>query len=370
MLPRCSFVLRYVFVLVIFAAALLMLTLVNTAPPRKTDNLRLPIELELRSTKSMTTTLSINHGVHNVTESKVLVNQTHFNNHPFHYILNPTNICHGDNIYMLIYIHTAPVNFKKRVSIRETWGSQQFLNQFNSRLVFLMGRTIKKDTMLAITMESNQYGDIVQEDYIDSYRNLTHKANCALRWVTKYCSNAKLILKTDDDIMVNIYHLLKYIHEKLETKTQPIKNLLLCNKWKRMHVIREKRSKWYVSKEEFPYDFFPAYCSGSAFVMSADVVQKMELASRKMPFFWIDDYYLTGMVFNTLQIKHTEFNKAYILNQYVALNRYANDTAHSLVFYHTGKMSTFYALWKRIQLDHNKLLHNSKSTPVQHNTTY
>lgn len=52
-----------------------------------------------------------------------------------------------------------------------------------------------------------RYGDIVQEDFVDSYRNLTHKAIMALRWVSQNCQNAKLILKADDDIFINIFKL-------------------------------------------------------------------------------------------------------------------------------------------------------------------
>jgi hypothetical protein len=30
-----------------------------------------------------------------------------------------------------------------------------------------------------------------------------------------------------------------------------------------MMVMRDSKSKWYLSKEEFPFDKFPPYCSGS-----------------------------------------------------------------------------------------------------------
>ncbi|ESO91167.1 hypothetical protein LOTGIDRAFT_95793, partial [Lottia gigantea] len=204
--------------------------------------------------------------------------------------------CNTSEIFLMIYIHSSPKNFKKRMSIRETWGNQKLLNTIHARIVFVLGKVTDVDVMSSAKLEYNEYGDLLQEDFLDTYRNLSHKAIGALKWLKHNCGHSKYVLKTDDDIFVNIYRLVHHIHSKLESNKKPATNLLLCNQWINMMVVRNEKSKWYLSKAEFPLDRFPMYCSGSAFLMSNDVALKMYDATLRTPFFWIDDYYITGMV--------------------------------------------------------------------------
>ena len=49
-----------------------------------------------------------------------------------------------------------------------------------------------------------------------------------------------------------------------------------------------------VSEEEFKDKYYPTYCSGSAYTMSTDVAVAMHNISYTVPFFWVDDFYITG----------------------------------------------------------------------------
>ena len=90
--------------------------------------------------------------------------------------------------------------------------------------MFLLGNR-PSSPIAQIRKENDLYRDIVQEDFIDSYRNLTVKSIMALKWATKYCKNAKLIFKMDDDTLVNTFLLLKLLKEKQFLKSKSI----LCN---------------------------------------------------------------------------------------------------------------------------------------------
>ena len=68
--------------------------------------------------------------------------------------------------------------------------------------MFLLGNP-PSSPIAQIRKENDLYHDIVQEDFIDSYRNLTVKSIMALKWATEHCKNAKLIFKMDDDTLVN-----------------------------------------------------------------------------------------------------------------------------------------------------------------------
>ena len=49
------------------------------------------------------------------------------------------------------------------------------------------------------------YGDLVQGNFMDTYRNLTYKTVLGHMWVSSFCSQAEFVVKTDDEIYVDIY---------------------------------------------------------------------------------------------------------------------------------------------------------------------
>ncbi|XP_069142678.1 beta-1,3-galactosyltransferase 1-like [Argopecten irradians] len=278
----------------------------------------------------------------------VVVNTTPVNQvvnpHSFGYVLNPVDICKG-NVYLIIYVHTAPPNFHKRQMLRQTWGQKAILSQFRSKMVFIMGAVKDHRVMEKVKMEHAHYGDIVQEDFVDSYRNLTYKGIAALNWISSYCSNATYALKTDDDIMVNIFQLVLKLTSEIENR-YGTKDLILCNQWLRMKVLRDKKSKWYIPKEDFEPNYFPPYCSGSAFILSIDVIKRMSEVAQYVPFFWVDDYYITGMLAKRVGVTQKRLNDAYILNGKVVVDRFKNDTINKLLFFHVGKQNTIYSMWE------------------------
>ena len=69
------------------------------------------------------------------------------------------------------------------------------------RLAFLFGRlTSVAGAEEALAAESDLYGDIVQADFEDSYRNLTLKSLTCLDWVINYCPSAQLVLTLCNDM--------------------------------------------------------------------------------------------------------------------------------------------------------------------------
>ncbi len=49
--------------------------------------------------------------------------------------------------------------------------------QTKTLVVFAMGATMDTKVQRSIERENDAYGDIIQEDFIDSYRNLTIKVS-------------------------------------------------------------------------------------------------------------------------------------------------------------------------------------------------
>ena len=96
------------------------------------------------------------------------------NKHDFVYGLNPEHrICGSDSIFLLVYVHSAPGNFKRRLSLRETWARRSMFRDM--RLVFMMGTVSDAKINEHLLLENGLYKDIVSEDFVDSYKNLTYK---------------------------------------------------------------------------------------------------------------------------------------------------------------------------------------------------
>ena len=157
------------------------------------------------------------------------------NPHPFSFTITNSHACEGTNVFLLVYVHTAPRNWKRRMMIRQTWGDVRQYTQHVVRVVFVLGTSTTDgwpNISESLALENDLYHDIVQENYIDSYRNLTYKAIGALRWIQRYCPQTKFVLKTDDDLFVNMFDLLQRIDEQYSSYSKTI----FCMLWKEMKV--------------------------------------------------------------------------------------------------------------------------------------
>ncbi|XP_051153436.1 lactosylceramide 1,3-N-acetyl-beta-D-glucosaminyltransferase-like [Leptopilina boulardi] len=215
----------------------------------------------------------------------------------FTFILNH-DMCKKTQPFLLIMVHTAPKNLEKRNAIRETWG------QVSSSVitVFLVGWS-EKDQINILT-ENFKYGDIIQGNFVDSYRNLTYKHVMALKWFTYYCSNAKYILKLDDDVFVNIAAVLDYLNYLPPLVTR---SFIICNPQIRMPVLRGNSTKWGVSFKEYPASYYPKYCSGWAVFYSPDSAILLYRQAQNESYFWIDDVHVTGTIASKVNVTILSF---------------------------------------------------------------
>ncbi|XP_052082216.1 beta-1,3-galactosyltransferase 5-like [Mytilus californianus] len=214
--------------------------------------------------------------------------------HRYKLLLNNVVKCKGKHVFLLVFIHIAPVNFAKRSFIRSTFGS--ILSFHNKRIehVFVLGKTKNATLQQEIEHESNKYMDIIQGNFIDSYRNLTYKLIFSLFWVNNFCKNAKFVIKMDDDIIINIPLVVPYLAEKV--KAGKTVNVLECKTIKENIPVRERNNKWFITPEEYPFTKFLPYCAGHSSIMSIDVVRKMYKASKNVPYLWLEDVYGSGFL--------------------------------------------------------------------------
>lgn len=243
------------------------------------------------------------------------------------YVMENPRLCSSvRNLSVLVIVHTAPDHFERRQTIRETWTNDTYYSQLGRvRVLFLLGRVKNAGLQTRMEKEFKANGDLLQGDFIDAYRNLTHKGVMGYKWITEKCRNAKVILKVDDDVIVNMFKLFTEYMPTFIAKPKQI----LCNHIYpgTMLIIRDKRSKWYVDENHFKgQKFYPRYCSGFMVMITNDVIPAIYRSAMLTPFFWVDDVYLYGLApGNVPGIHYNDFKKgSHQLNGQLALKCYRN----------------------------------------------
>jgi beta-1,3-galactosyltransferase 1 len=211
--------------------------------------------------------------------------------------------------------------------------------------MFVMGKTTSIKMMQdALAFEANTYGDILEEDFEDTYHNLTYKGIAALKFISHYCNNVKYVLKTDDDVFVNMYTLQNHLIQLDAAGFN--KNLIICLVWWKMHALRE--GKWAIPVEVYPDSLYPPYCSGMAYVYSTDVAQKLYDASFFVKFFWVDDVYVSGMLPKHANVNHTSMIKVYCGKQEME-DLFSHPTEwYKYIFTHVHDEDLFLKTWDRV----------------------
>lgn len=165
---------------------------------------------------------------------------------------------------LVALVISAPDHFEKRMAVRRTWSNRTLFPHM--RTVFLLGDPQNKTLNERIRKENAVYEDIVQENFHDTYDNLTLKTVMAFKWSAKYCPQTNFLLKVDDDVLVNSYYLKTYLKSMINGK-EPLKNTFLCLKHANAAVKRNTTNKYYLSKEEYSEDYFKPYCSGKQILL-------------------------------------------------------------------------------------------------------
>ncbi|KAB7505308.1 Beta-1,3-galactosyltransferase 5 [Armadillidium nasatum] len=195
----------------------------------------------------------------------------------------------GRDLKVLILITTAPDHEKHRNAIRMTWG--HFALRKDIALGFMVGRTSRGDVQSVIDKENERYGDIIEANFVDHYSNLTLKTVAMLEWAKTYCSEAPFVLKTDDDMFINVPLLLAFIHVKKNDKNAMYGRL--AKGWK---PVRNKKSKYFVDTSTYSRIRYPDFLTGPAYLLTNDVIEKSYNKLLSTVFFFLEDVLVTGFV--------------------------------------------------------------------------
>lgn len=194
--------------------------------------------------------------------------------------------------YFVTLVHSSPTQFTRRAACRDTWAH----SDPRTITYFLMGSVASQSLQHKINNENDQYQDIIQGNFHDSYHNLTYKHTMALKWFTENCPHVKYLLKLDDDVFVNVPATYEYLlNNRIE------ENFILGIYFPPFVTCRD--GKWKTSFDDIREKFIPEYASGQSIIYSNDFVRKAYKKTFTTRFLWIDDLLISGYIRMQLNVR-------------------------------------------------------------------
>ena len=150
--------------------------------------------------------------------------------------------------------------------------------------VFLLVGTKYSHNLVNLTSEIIMHNDILVLDFVDTYKNLTIKSLSSF-YFTQLVYNTTWILKCDDDMFINIYKIITLIKVWFFRQER----IMFGHCSSHIPVSRNRKDKYFVSKENYPNKTFPRYCFGTAYILSNKALQIILTSNKNIPLNSIED---------------------------------------------------------------------------------
>ncbi|NWW80765.1 B3GL1 acetylgalactosaminyltransferase, partial [Climacteris rufus] len=207
--------------------------------------------------------------------------------------------CAAARPFLVILVASSPGEVKARQAIRATWGSRDSWAGQRILTLFLLGQERRREDRaeaLAVEDESLLYGDIVRQDFLDTYDNLTLKTIMAFQWLSQFCPSARFLMKTDDDVFINTANLVSFL-----LRLNSSENLFTGYPFLDNFAYRGFDRKRSISYEEYPFRLYPPYCSGMGYIVDGKLALRIyELMGHVKPVKFEDVY--VGICLNILKV--------------------------------------------------------------------
>lgn len=214
---------------------------------------------------------------------------TPLNTHQLRYLAEAPDRCsreeHAPPLQLIMVIKSAVDHLERRRAIRASWAEQRP----GVRHVFVLGTRIGDPPLQrAVVREAEEYGDIVQAHFQDSYYNNTLKTMTGMRWTVEQCGDAEYAFFVDDDMYVSVPNVLRLAREREAyprgegatwAPEQQQNPQLLAGYVFHSAPHRHRFSKWFVSVEEYPFSLWPPYCTAGAYLVSRETMRRLLFTS-------------------------------------------------------------------------------------------
>ncbi|CAN8030496.1 unnamed protein product [Ixodes persulcatus] len=250
----------------------------------------------------------------------------------------------------MFFIHSAASHQVHRKVIRQFVGNATLSTAHDWTTVFFVGISKNRTVSRAVQEEATKYGDVVVLPYEDTYQNLTYKFVYGMKWTLEFCPSVKYIVKIDDDMVVNLVRVVRYIRRLHSSPGSEIH----CYVWNRKTVHRETKSPWYLPFDVYPRDTFPDYCSGRGVFLKCEALRRLYSASFCVPFHGIDDVYVTGDAALWAKVGHVAINSELSQDGENWEGVVSGHVIFSHIHNHTLRAKAWYLIVREIQRESEK----------------
>lgn len=236
----------------------------------------------------------------------------------FRYLLDHPDKCSGADVLLLLFVKTSPENVDRRKAIRSTWGNETYIQYTlgaTVKVLFALGAPQTKHEEPLWTKrsgagfreqlihENRLYGDLIQQDFVDSFRNLTLKLIQQFHWMHHRCPQARFFMTADDDIFIHMPNLVSYLQD---LSSRGVVDFWIGRVHRGAPPIRSKDSKYYVPYEMYQWSSYPDYTAGAGYVVSGDVADRIYQATLTLnASLYIDDVFM-GICANAVGVSPQE----------------------------------------------------------------
>ena len=202
---------------------------------------------------------------------------------------------------ILILVNSRTSASDERAAIRDTWGKAikegVWLGKALQEHVSIGFVVDVTNSSVNITREKSTHRDIIQGDFVEHDKNLARKSLFAMGWANAHCKHARYFIKMNDDVIVNIPHIIRRLNQTNFTRTimGPLIQYGQPERW---------RGKRKVTEKEYPEETYPPYMVGTAYVITMDLIRPLLDASRELAYLHIDDVYITGILAKHVHASH------------------------------------------------------------------
>ena len=223
----------------------------------------------------------------------------------------------GSSADTVIVVHSHPSRGNIRATARKYFPAD-LLKEMGMKRVFVMGVAENGQEkypdvhQTEIRKENAKSKDIVQGNFMEHYHIKTLKHILCLEWFLSYCPKASYVIKMDDDTAMDF---LQVHYELLPNAFKNGDDRILGYMFQNTTPYRNSDNKHFVTRSEFRGDFFPDYLSGIGYLTSRAAAVKLMSNQHTVPFFKIDDVFVTGILAEKYNIKRIGLNTKYVMTE-------------------------------------------------------
>lgn len=194
----------------------------------------------------------------------------------------PSN--NNNNQILVYFVPSAPAHNRQRFAIRSTWGAT-----VNPKPVFIVGYTEDLTVMRRVLKEAHKYQDLIIEDFLDTYWNLTLKTGFILKHFLSLCPQANFLIKTDDDMFIQP----RILNQILSTADD---DQLTGFVQRNAPPYQLPTDRYYLPPWMFDEPVLPDFISGWTYVLPGRRIGEIYEAALSLAMLNLEDVFFTGLV--------------------------------------------------------------------------